>query len=337
MVDLRTKYMGLELKNPIIVGASNLVTEPGMLEQLEAAGAAAVVYKSLFEEQIQLESLQLSEELMEYDDRNAEMISLFPHIEHAGPKEFLINLKKAREVLHIPLIASLNCINRETWVEYARLLQDTGVDGLELNLYSTPTDFNLPGVEISEGQLEIVRAVKKVVTIPISVKLSPYYTNPLFIIKKLDNLGLDGVVIFNRLFQPDIDIDLEENFFPYNLSVQQDNRLPLRFAGLLYGNIKASVIASTGIFTGEDVITMLLAGADAVQVVSTLYKNHVGQIGTMLNDLILWMESKKYKKLDDFRGKMSKKNIKDPFAYKRAQYVDILLKSEEIFKRYPMR
>jgi dihydroorotate dehydrogenase (fumarate) len=153
----------------------------------------------------------------------------------------------------------------------------------------------------------------------------------------MDNLGLNGVVIFNRLFQPDIDIDLEENFFPYNLSVQQDNRLPLRFAGLFYGNIDASICCNTGVFTGEDVITMLLAGADCVQVVSTLYKNHIDQISTMLHDMTLWMETKKYKTINEFRGKLSKKNTKDPFAYKRAQYVDILLKSEEIFKRYPMR
>jgi dihydroorotate dehydrogenase (fumarate) len=329
--------MGLELKNPIIMGACNLVMDLDFLKKIEEAGIAAVVYKSLFEEQIQLESLELSEQLNEYTERHAEMVSLFPNLEHAGPKEFLMNLKKAREALHIPLIASLNCIYKESWEEYAKLLEKTGIDGLELNLYSTPIDFNLPGVEISEGQLEIVRTVKKVVSIPVSVKLSPYYTNPLFVIKRMDNLGLNGVVLFNRLFQPDIDIDLEENYFPYNLSVQQDNRLSLRFAGLLYKNINASICCNTGVFTGEDVISMILAGADCVQVVSTIYKNHSDQIGIMLNDITKWMESKRYKTIDDFRGKMSKRNIKDPFAYKRAQYVDILLKSEEIFKKYPLR
>jgi dihydroorotate dehydrogenase (fumarate) len=329
--------MGLELKNPIIMGACNLVTDPDFLKKIEEAGAAAVVYKSLFEEQIQLERLDLSEQLDEYRERNAEMISLFPSLEHAGPKEFLMNLKKARGVLQIPLIASLNCLYLESWEEYAQLLEKTGVDGLELNLYSTPIDFNLPGIEIIEGQLEIVRTVKRVVSIPVSVKLSPYYTNPLFVIKRMDNLGLNGVVLFNRLFQPDIDIDIEENYFPYNLSVQQDNRLSLRFAGLLYGNINASLCCNTGILTGEDVISMILAGADCVQVVSTIYKNHAEQIGVMLRDITEWMESKKYKTINDFRGKLSRKNTTDPFAYKRAQYVDILLRSEEIFKRYPMR
>lgn len=336
MADLRTHYMGIELKNPIIIGASNLVTDLDNLKRIEEAGAGAVVYKSLFEEQVQLENLALSEALEEYTERHAEMTTLFPDIEHAGPKEFLMNLRQARQELSIPLFASLNAVYKETWVEYAQLLAETGIDGLELNLYTTPSDFNRSESAITDEQLEIVREIRKEVTIPISAKLSPFYTNPLYFIKRLDEIGINGVVIFNRLFQPDIDIDLEENYFPYNLSIQQDNRLALRFSGLLHGNINASICANTGILTGEDVIAMLLAGADCVQVVSTLYKNQIPFISTMLSDIEEWMHSKQYHKLDDFRGKLSKNRIKDPFAYKRAQYVDILLKSEEIFKRYPM-
>lgn len=337
MADLRTKYMGIELKNPIIVGACNLVKDLDILKHIEDAGAGAVVYKSLFEEQIQLENLQMSEQLGEYEERHAEMTSLFPDIEHAGPREFLHDLKKARNTINIPLFASLNAVYPESWVEYAQLLEETGVDGLELNLYSIPLDVNKPGAEFIKSQLEILAAVKKAVKIPISAKLSPYYTNPLNVIKQMDDLGVNAFVLFNKLFQPDIDIDLEENFFPYNLSMQQDNRLSLRFAGLLYENIKAQICCNTGIFTGEDVITMLLAGADCVQVVSTLYKNQVSQITTMLDDVEKWMDSKGYKSIEEFRGKLSKKNATDTFAYKRAQYVDILLKSEEIFKRFPVR
>ncbi len=337
MSDLRTNYMGIELKNPIIVGASNLVLDENHLKQMEEAGAAAIVYKSLFEEQVQLENLALSEAMEEYTERHAEMTTLFPDIEHAGPREFLMNLRNARKAVSIPLFASLNAVYKETWVEYAEQLAETGVDGLELNFYSVPQDFNKTEASITDEQITIVRQVKKAVRIPVAVKISPFYTNPLYLIKKLDEEGVNGVVLFNRLFQPDIDIDLEENYFPYNLSHQQDSRIALRYAGLLYGNINASLCANTGILTGEDVITMILAGADCVQVVSTLYKNQIEYISTMLTDIQEWMHEKQYQKLDDFRGKLSKKRIKDPFAYKRAQYVDILLKSEEIFKRYPMR
>lgn len=329
--------MGIELKNPIIVGASNLVLDENHLKQMEEAGAAAIVYKSLFEEQVQLENLALSEAMEEYTERHAEMTTLFPDIEHAGPREFLMNLRNARKVVSIPLFASLNAVYKETWVEYAEQLAETGVDGLELNFYSVPQDFNKTEASITDEQITIVRQVKKAVRIPVAVKISPFYTNPLYLIKKLDEEGVNGVVLFNRLFQPDIDIDLEENYFPYNLSHQQDSRIALRYAGLLYGNINASLCANTGILTGEDVITMILAGADCVQVVSTLYKNQIEYISTMLTDIQEWMHEKQYQKLNDFRGKLSKKRIKDPFAYKRAQYVDILLKSEEIFKRYPMR
>jgi len=329
--------MGIELKNPIIVGASNLVLDEHHLKQMEEAGAAAVVYKSLFEEQVQLENLALSEAMDEYSERHAEMTTLFPDIEHAGPREFLMNLRNARKAISIPLFASLNAVYQETWVEYAEQLAETGVDGLELNFYSVPQDFHKTEVSITDEQIAIVKEVKKAVSIPVAVKLSPYYTNPLYLIKKLDEAGVNGIVMFNRLFQPDIDIDLEENYFPYNLSHQQDSRIALRFAGLLYGNVNAGICANTGILTGEDVITMILAGADCVQVVSTLYKNQIEYISTMLTDMQEWMHEKQYQKLDDFRGKLSKKRIKDPFAYKRAQYVDILLKSEEIFKRYPMR
>ncbi len=337
-MDLSTTYLGLKLKNPIIIGASNLVTDVNMLKKLEEAGASAIVYKSLFEEQIHLENLQLEQEMTDYDDRHAEMTSLFPSdIYEAGPGEFLMHFKDAKAALNIPLIASLNAVYDDTWYEYAKKLEEAGADALELNFYNNPKDFEMDGRSILNEELDVIEGVKKAVKIPVSVKLSPFYTNPLYVFNEMDKKGVDGFVLFNRLFQPDINVDLEELHFPYNLSTDYDSRLPLRYVGILYDNINADICANRGIFTGKDVVKMILAGADAVQVVSAVYKHGPQQITKMLEDMEIWMANKMYDKLDDFRGNLSKKNIKDPFAYRRAQYVDILMKSGEIFKKYPMK
>lgn len=336
MADLKTRYLGIELKNPVIVGASNIVTDINNIKKAEENGAAAIVYKSLFEEQIQLERAQMEDELHEYDERHAEMVSLFPAIEHAGPEEHLLNLRKVKESVSIPVIASLNAVYKETWVEYARLTEETGIDALELNFYFVPREMNTDGRSINENQIDILRAVKEKVKLPVSVKLSPFYANPLNIISLMDKSGANGFVLFNRLFQPDINILKEEHFAPNNLSVPEDSRLSLRFTGLLYGQIKGDICSSTGIFTGTDVAKMILAGANCVQVVSTIYKNKIEYLKTIISDLNSWMESKNYKKTDDFRGKLSNKNINDPFVYKRAQYIDLLMKSDKIFKKYPL-
>ncbi|MCX6281444.1 MAG: dihydroorotate dehydrogenase-like protein [Bacteroidetes bacterium] len=337
MPNLTTNYMGLNLKNPIIVGASNLVKDLDTIHKLEEAGAAAIVYKTLFEEQIELERLQLSEELNQYNERHAEMISLFPDIHHAGPREHLSHLKKVVESVNIPVIASLNCLFEDTWVEYAKQIELTGVNALEMNLYTLPADFRKEGKSIINEQLTVISEVKKNVKIPVSVKLSPFYTNILAVIQQMYHAGVDGFVLFNRLFQPDIDIEKIEHNFPYNLSNEEDNRLALRYMGMLYHEIRGSLCANTGIFSGRDVIKMILAGADCVQVVSTIYKQGPSQLTTMLKDLEDWMDRKKFETIDSFKGKLSRKELKDPFVYKRAQYIDILMKSEEIFKRYPMR
>jgi len=337
-MSLNTKYLGLELKNPIIVGASNLVTDIEMLKKLEEAGAAAIVYKSLFEEQIHLENLEIHQQMTDYNERNAEMTSLFPDdLYEASPDEFISNFAEARKAISIPLIASLNAVYDETWIEYAQKLEAAGADALELNFYAVPTEFDVDGRGILNEELDIIEVVKKAVKIPVSVKLSAFYTNPLYTISEMDKKGADGFVLFNRLFQPDINIETESHHFPYNLSSEQDNRLALRFAGLLYDQVKASVCASQGVFTGADVIKMILAGADTVQVVSTIYKNGPKQITKMLQEMEAWMATRQYNSLDDFRGKLSRAKLKDPFTYKRAQYVDILMKSGEIFKKYPMR
>jgi len=336
MADLSTTYLGIKLKNPIILGASNLVTNPDVVKELEEAGIAAIVYKSLFEEQIQLESLQFDEELNEYANRNSEMGRIFPDLEHAGPKDHLIQLKKLKESTSVPIFASLNAIYEPSWVDYAKQLEETGIDGLELNLYATPGYFEIGASSIEDKQYQIVKSVKKAVKIPVSVKLSPFYTNTLNFIKKLDEAGIDGFVMFNRFFQPEIDIDKEIFHFPWELTQSRDHYLALRYVGLLHGNIEGSVCASRGIYNAEDVIRMLLAGADVVQIVSTLYKNQPAYVATILAEVQEWMDKKGYKTLYDFRGKLSRKNLKDPFSYQRAQYVDILAKSEEIFKKYPM-
>ncbi len=337
-MDLKTKYLGLELKNPVIVGASNLVTDIDMLKKLEEAGASAIVYKSLFEEQIQLENLELHQDMTDYNERNAEMTSLFHEdLYSAGPEEFLMNFAKAKKAISIPLIASLNCVYDDTWYEYAKKLEDVGADAIELNFYAIPTDFDVEGRGIINEELDVIEGVKKAVNIPVSVKLSPFYTNQLYVISEMDRRGADGFVLFNRLFQPDINIDAEKHYYPYNLSNEQDGRLALRFAGLLHKRIGANVCASMGIFTGADVVKMLLAGADTVQVVSTLYKHGPKQITKILQELETWMASKQYTSLNDFRGKLSDHSLNDPYAYRRAQYVDILMRSEEIFKKYPLR
>jgi dihydroorotate dehydrogenase (fumarate) len=336
MVDLKTNYLGLELKNPVILGACNLVTKLDNIKRAEDSGVAAIVYKSLFEEQIQLEAAQLDDALEEYNERNAEMVKLFPAIEHAGPEEHLVNLRKVKESIKVPVIASLNAIYQESWIEYAQLIEQTGVDALEFNFFYVPRDTQTDGRDINEQQLEIIKATKSKVKLPISVKLSPFYANPLNIIAQMDKLDINGFVLFNRLFQPDIDIEKQQHFSPFNLSTPDDIKLGIRFAGLLFGKINASICGNTGIYSGGDVVKMILAGADCVQVVSTAYKNKIEYIATILKDLKTWMESKKYEKLEDFRGKLSQKKLNDPFIYKRAQYIDLLLKSDQIFKKYPV-
>lgn len=335
--NLSTTYGGIPIKNPIVIGASNIVTDPGNLVKLEEAGAAAIVYKSLFEEQIQLESYSLEQKMEAYEGWDAEHDSLFPPIKHAGPAEHLMQLKEAKRAISIPVIGSLNCVHDETWVQFAREMESTGIDGLELNFYAHQNDFDTESALIEARQIETVWKVKKAIKIPVFVKLSPFYSNTLRVVDEMDEAGANGFVLFNRLFQPDIDIDKMAHYFPYNFSSENDNRLALRYAGLLHKKINASVIANTGILTGRDVVKMLLAGADAVQVVSAVYKKGIHHISAMLDELEHWMKKQNFESIDVFRGHLSKENISDPFAYKRAQYVDILMKSEVFMQYHPKR
>jgi len=336
MSDLRTKYMGLELKSPIIAGASNLVTDIHKLRKLEEAGVAAIVYKSLFEEQVELENLELYELKTEYENRHAEQVTLFPNSQTVpeSPDDYLLNLRKAREAVSVPLFASLNAISDDVWVEYASKAAATGVDGLELNFYTLPDESGNDRETIEKKQVETLRKVKAVVKIPVAVKIAPYYTNTLKFIADLDKAGADAVVVFNRLLQPDIDIFSETHTMPFNLSSSEDNRLPLRFTGMLHGNIRASVCTSTGVYSANDVIKMLLAGADAVQVVSTLYRNGVEVVKSMNEEIEKWMDGHGYSGLDSFRGKLSMKKSDNKLPYTRAQYIDFMMNSGDIMKKY---
>jgi len=337
MADLKTTYLGLELKNPLVVGACNLSKDLANMKKLEEAGAAAIVYKSLFEEQIQLEALELEDDLGEYDDRNAEMTRIFPEMTHAGAREHLLKLEKLKKTVDIPVIASLNALYEDSWVQYAKDLESTGADALELNFYAVPKDASISGSQIEEERLGFLSEVISAVNIPVSVKMTPFYSNVLNMATEMDKLGAKGFVLFNRLFEPDIDIDTLTHTSPFNISSHTDNRLSMRYIGMLYGKVNAELIANSGIFTGEDAIKMILAGASSVQLVSTLYKNRLNYVSTILADIQNWMDDRGFASINEFKGKMSMEKITDPFYYKRAQYVDILMNSNEINKAYPIR
>jgi len=249
-------------------------------------------------------------------------------------REHLFALKRAKESVTIPVFASLNAVTDESWTEYAKEIEKTGVDGIELNLYTVPEKSDTGFNNIEKKQLKIVRDVKAAVSIPVSVKLSPYYSNPLRLLSDLDKAGTDAFILFNRLFQPDIDIETEKHNFPYNLSNKEDHRLPLRFAGLLYSNTSASICANSGIMNGADVIKMILAGADAVQIVSTLYLNQIEVISSIISEVERWMDSKGYDTIDSFRGKLSSKNSENQLPYHRAQYLDFIITTSQILKKY---
>ncbi|WP_455383728.1 dihydroorotate dehydrogenase-like protein [Salinispira pacifica] len=333
MADLTSRYMGLTLSNPLIVGACSHTGNMDQIRRIEDAGAGAFVIKSLFEEQIQLQKFRMEEDMHLYDDWHAEMQTIFPDTQHGGPDEHLMWVRKAKEAVGIPVIASLNAVNEETWVDWAVKLQETGVDGLELNFFALPVDPGKSGREIEEEQIAVLKRVVQKVKIPVSAKLSAFYTSPLEVISRMDKAGVGGYVLFNRMFHPSFDIEKESEDYPFNLSSRGDHRMALRFAGLLAGQIKGSICASNGIHTAVDAAEVLLAGADVFQCVSTLYLNDIPVVGKILNELGAWMDKKGYKKMDDFRGKLSAASTSDKWTFKRAQYVKMLLNSEKYLQR----
>jgi len=329
MSDIKTNYMGIPLDNPVIAGASSFTRNLDSIKKIEDAGAGAIVVSSLFEEQIKLEQYAFDKNIHQYDDWHAEMTTIFPDIDHAGAEEHLKWVRKTKEEVDIPVIASLNAKYKKSWAAYAKQLEETGVDGLELNFYSNPEDFNTDALAVESEQEAIVSEIVKNARIPVSVKLSPFYTNPLNLVRKLDNAGVNGVVLFNRFFQPLFDVEKEQDKRNYNLSGENDHRLPLRFTGLLYKNVEASLCASNGILTGDNAIEAILAGADTVQIVSALYKQGFDAIKTIKERLTSWMEQKGYGSINEFQGKLSRLNNPDPWSYKRAQYVRVLMQSEK--------
>ena len=330
MTNLETTYMGIPVKSPIVAGASALSSDMKNLKRLEFAGVGAIVVKSLFEEEIELRRFKFEEEMGEFESIHAEMTSIHPNIEFKGTQEHLYWLEKAKKKVHVPIIASLNAHNLETWVEYAKAMEKTGVDGLELNFYELPKNPDMTVEDIENRQVEALEKVKAAVTIPVSVKLSPYYTNVTNFVKRLENAGADAVILFNRLFQPEIDIQEEEENISFDFSQSADSLLPLRWTALLSPLFKGDIISSTGIIATEDMIKMLLAGAQGVQVVSTLYKNGIQQIELLTKELEEWMKEKGYESLKDFRGNMAKDHMKDPWAYERSQYIKMLLSKENL-------
>lgn len=333
MNNLETSYMGIKLNSPVILGASDLTSNPDLLKKAEEQGAAAVVYKTLFEEQIQMENLQHDEKVSQYDDIHAEMITLHPEIDRSDIEYYLVKLRKVKESLTIPVIASLNAVNESSWFRYAKLIEETGVDGIELNLYQIPTRFDLDSATIEQQQVSIVTGVKEQLSIPVSVKLSSDYTNILHFAKRLDEAGVNGMVLFNAFFQPDVDIRNESHKRVFNLSRKGEYKKSLRYAGMLFGRLNAEVCNSRGVFNGEDVIKLLLTGASCVQVVSAVYKHGIERIGEINREISEWMEKKAYSSISQFRGKLSDSVLNKNntlLIYKRAQYIDLLLHSDTI-------
>ena len=333
MADLKASYMGIELKNPIIAGASSLTSNIGSIKKLEDEGAAALVISSLFEETIQLQSYKMEQDMAYFDNLDAEISNIFPDIEHAGPEEHLMWVRKAVEAVGIPVIASLNCVNTASWVEWAQKLEACGVQGLELNFFAIPTEFDETAESVEKYQIDTLKAITSQVKVPVSVKLSPFYTSPLNVVQRMEQAGVAGFVVFNRLWHPAVEIDREKMNFPFPLSNDSDRGLQMRYTGLLSGRIKSSICASNGVHNGSDAVEMILAGADVVQAVSTFYLNGVAHAQKMLGDIATWMDRKGYSSLSDFRGKLSYQNSSEKWTFKRAQYVRHLLNSEEYIKR----
>lgn len=336
MADLKTSYMGIELKNPIIMGASNLSRDLDFVKKQEKNGIAAVVYKTIFERDIQLENLEISEELKEYEERNAEMINLLPKMDDFGPESHILKLKELKENLSIPVIASLSAINKSNWIEYAKKIEGTGVDAIEVNLFYSPESFEKTSSEIEKEQVEIIKELKKTVKIPIAVKLSPYYTNCLNIIKQFEEAGADAFILFNKFIEPEIDIKNKKFKVKWGISHGDENRHSLKFIGTSYNKIEADICAGTGIITSDDIIKMILVGAPVVEIVSALYEKNDDVVAELLKGLSKWMDENNYDSISKFKGRLAKCNVGDLYSYNIAQYLDILKTPGEILDEHRM-
>ena len=326
MIDLSTNYMGLRLENPLVVSPSPLCQELDNIRRMEDAGAGAIVLHSLFEEQIEIEARALDAALNSEAGGYAESPSFFPELPtyNLGPEAYLEHIRKAKAAVRTPIIASLNGTTLGGWTRHAKYMEDAGADGLELNIYLLPTDPKLSGTDVEARYTELVSRVKSSVNIPVAVKLSPYFSAMVDMAKKLEAAGADGLVVFNRFYQPDFDLRLLD-IIP-NLVLSNSNELLLRlhWVAIMYGHVKASLAITGGVHTAEDVLKAMMAGARVSMMTSALLKRGVGHIAYVVADLMNWMEEHEYVSVRQMQGSMSQAHVEDPGAYERTNYMRVL-------------
>lgn len=325
-MDLTTTYMGMELKNPIVPSAAPLSEDVGNIRRMEDAGASAVVMYSLFEEQITLESHQLDHYLSYGVESFAEALSYFPEMEtyKVGPDDYLNRIRQAKEAVDIPIIGSLNGVSTGGWIDYARKIEEAGADALELNVYYLPTDLNMAGAVVEQMYLDVLRDVKKVVSIPIAMKLSPYFSATANMAYLLAEAGADALVLFNRFYQPDFDLENLEVVPRIVLSNPYELTLPLRWVAILYGRVPVDLAITSGVHTVQEVLKGLMAGARVTMMTSELLKNGIGRIGQILEGMVQWMEEYEYESVVQMQGSMSQRSVAEPAAFERANYMKML-------------
>ncbi|HEX9640329.1 MAG TPA: dihydroorotate dehydrogenase-like protein [Candidatus Krumholzibacteria bacterium] len=326
-VDLSTRYLGLTLRNPLIASACPLNQDPEFLLQLEEAGAAAAVFPSLFEEQIEFQQQQIFG-LYEYGTESfAESLSYFPELEdyNVGPTEYLRRLRLARETVRFPLIGSLNGMTVGGWIHFAKLIEDTGVDALELNVYFVPTDARHSGEEVERRYLDLVTAVRKAVRIPLAVKVGPYFTSFGHFARRLVDVGADGLTIFNRYVQPDIDLETLDFFPNLMLSESYESRLSMTWIAMLRGRIGAYLAATSGIHEVADLVKLLLVGADAAMLASAVYRHGPAHFTRLEAGLRDWLVEKDYASVGQMKGSLSRENCPTPEAFERVNYMRSLV------------
>ncbi len=325
-MDLKTTYMGLTLKNPIVPSASPLSHTTDSIRRLEDAGAAAVVMYSLFEEQIAAESSSLDYYLSHGTDSYGESLSYFPEMPtyNVGPDEYLNLIRRAKRAVEIPIIGSLNGISTGGWTSYASLIEQAGADALELNVYYIPTNIYETSDEVEQIYLDILGEVKRAVSIPVAMKLSPYFSSTAEMARRLEEAGADALVLFNRFYQPDLDIENLEVIPRLTPSSSEELRLPLRWVAILYGRISTDFAITTGVHTHQDVIKALMAGARVAMMASELLHNGIRRIWEILVELERWMVEHEYISIGQMIGSMSQKHVLDPAAFERANYMKTL-------------
>lgn len=324
MGDLSTNYMGLKLKNPIIVSSSSLTNNVNGIKSCENSGAAAVVLKSLFEEQIASEIAAL-----EKDPSFSSHPEAVDYVRQLGidlkADQYLELIRQTKNEVQIPVIASLNCISNDRWIEFAKSIENAGADAIELNIALMPKDFFTEAREIEDQVIDIASSVRKIVGIPVAVKIGPFFTSLPKMAERLQAAGINGLVLFNRFHRPDIDIERVEVISGYRYSTPEEIALSLRWIGILSRQVSLDLSGSTGIFDGAGVIKHLLAGAKTTMICSTLFINGFKQIGIMLDRIRFWMDTHNYQSVDDFRGLLSRKNLQKPAYFERLQYIKALV------------